>query len=97
MSTHGAILYGFYETPPLDVEVTWSETHDAFVQSRHHEVKFLNSCKSRIVNSHFNNAVLRVLLQLVFFAPMFFSPSTIYSSLKILKVFSNIFLHEDGT
>lgn len=34
-SKNGPMLYGFYETPPLDVEITWSETHKAFIQSNY--------------------------------------------------------------
>ncbi|PON85487.1 Zinc finger, RING/FYVE/PHD-type [Trema orientale] len=26
----GPVLYGFYEPPPLDVELTWTETHNTF-------------------------------------------------------------------
>ncbi|PSS09491.1 E3 ubiquitin-protein like [Actinidia chinensis var. chinensis] len=36
-SKHGPILYGFYDTPPLDVEATWSETHSTFIQSNNHK------------------------------------------------------------
>ncbi|PSR86168.1 E3 ubiquitin-protein like [Actinidia chinensis var. chinensis] len=36
-SKQGPILYGFYETPPLDVEVAWSEAHSTFVQSNYHK------------------------------------------------------------
>lgn len=38
-SKNGPMLYGFHETPPLDVEITWSETHKAFIQSNYHEAK----------------------------------------------------------
>lgn len=34
-SRHGLMLYGLYETPPLDIEVNWSEMHNAFVSSDH--------------------------------------------------------------
>ncbi|KAA8543732.1 hypothetical protein F0562_022091 [Nyssa sinensis] len=36
-SKHGPMLYGFYEPPPLDVELKWSETHIAFIQSSFHK------------------------------------------------------------
>ncbi|KAH7836637.1 hypothetical protein Vadar_003789 [Vaccinium darrowii] len=47
-SKNGPMLYGFYETPPLDVEITWSETHKAFIQSNYHEEweYFLNTGSS---------------------------------------------------
>ncbi|KAI8523571.1 hypothetical protein RHMOL_Rhmol13G0084500 [Rhododendron molle] len=38
-SKHGSMLYGFYETPPLDVEIAWSETHKASIQSNYHKAK----------------------------------------------------------
>ncbi|KAG5515109.1 hypothetical protein RHGRI_036222 [Rhododendron griersonianum] len=38
-SKHGPMLYGFYETPPLDVEIAWSETHKASIQSNYHKAK----------------------------------------------------------
>ncbi|XAR60735.1 Ubiquitin--protein ligase [Bertholletia excelsa] len=36
-SKHGPMLYGFYDTPSLDTEITWSETHNAFIQSNYHK------------------------------------------------------------
>ncbi|KAL7264295.1 hypothetical protein ACSBR1_002282 [Camellia fascicularis] len=43
-SKHGPMLYGFYEPPPLDTEITWSETYNAFIQSAYHKewAYFLN-------------------------------------------------------
>ncbi|RVW56570.1 hypothetical protein CK203_086727 [Vitis vinifera] len=40
----GPMLYGFYEPPPLDVENTWFETHDASVEANFHKewIFFLN-------------------------------------------------------
>lgn len=40
----GPMLYGFYEPPPLDVEINWTETHNAFVPAIFHKelVYFLN-------------------------------------------------------
>lgn len=40
-SKHGPVLYGFDELPPLDVKITWSEAHVAFVEPGNHRVKFL--------------------------------------------------------
>ncbi|CAK9137010.1 unnamed protein product [Ilex paraguariensis] len=40
-SKHGPMLYGFNEPPPLDVKITWSETHNALIESSHHKAKFL--------------------------------------------------------
>lgn len=34
----GLMLYGFYETPPLDVYTTWSETYTVSVPSDSHKV-----------------------------------------------------------
>ncbi|XP_059660865.1 E3 ubiquitin-protein ligase APD2-like [Cornus florida] len=36
-SKHGAMLFAFYEPPPLDVEVTWSEMHKTVIQSSFHK------------------------------------------------------------
>lgn len=33
------MLYGFYTTPPLDVEIAWSETHDTLVQTNYHKAR----------------------------------------------------------
>ncbi|XP_038725898.1 E3 ubiquitin-protein ligase APD2-like isoform X2 [Tripterygium wilfordii] len=40
----GPVLHGFYEPPPLDTEITWSETHSAFIPVNFHKewVYFLN-------------------------------------------------------
>ncbi|KAL3617510.1 hypothetical protein CASFOL_037831 [Castilleja foliolosa] len=40
----GSIMYGFYKDPPLDVKVTWSETHRITLPSRTHKewVYYLN-------------------------------------------------------
>ncbi|GMY10591.1 E3 ubiquitin-protein ligase APD2-like isoform X2 [Fagus crenata] len=40
----GPMLYGFYKQPPLDVEITWTETHNTFVPASFHKelVYFLN-------------------------------------------------------
>lgn len=40
-SKHRPVLYGFDELPPLDVKITWSETHFVFVEPGNHRVKFL--------------------------------------------------------
>lgn len=37
------MLYGFNEVPPLDVLVTWSEKHDAIIESGDHKVKLLSA------------------------------------------------------
>ncbi|KAM7522072.1 hypothetical protein LguiA_011974 [Lonicera macranthoides] len=34
---HGPMLYGFHRTPPLDVEITWSESYDVVVESSYHK------------------------------------------------------------
>ncbi|XP_044482212.1 protein SMAX1-LIKE 6-like isoform X4 [Mangifera indica] len=36
-SSGSLILYGFHKPPPLDVEITWTETHNAVVQVDLHE------------------------------------------------------------
>jgi hypothetical protein len=36
----GPMLYGFYEPPPLDVEITWTETHNAIVPANFHKAHF---------------------------------------------------------
>ncbi|KAK9280355.1 hypothetical protein L1049_014044 [Liquidambar formosana] len=43
-SKTGPMLYGFYKPPPLDVKITWSETHDASIQASLHKewIFFLN-------------------------------------------------------
>lgn len=43
-SAPGSMIYGFTELPPLDVNVTWSEVHDAFIESNDHKewLFFLN-------------------------------------------------------
>ncbi|KAK9290588.1 hypothetical protein L1049_008759 [Liquidambar formosana] len=43
-SKPGLMLYGFNEPPPLDVASTWSETHNASIQSYSHKdwIYFLN-------------------------------------------------------
>lgn len=33
----GPILYGFYKPPPLDVEITWTQKHDAVVPKDFHK------------------------------------------------------------
>ncbi|XP_059626488.1 E3 ubiquitin-protein ligase APD2-like isoform X2 [Cornus florida] len=33
----GLMLFGFYEPPSLDVEITWSETHNAFIESSYNK------------------------------------------------------------
>ncbi|KAF5446724.1 hypothetical protein F2P56_032326 [Juglans regia] len=40
----GTMLYGFYKPPPLDVEIGWTETHNAFVPANFHKewIYFLN-------------------------------------------------------
>ncbi|XP_042514818.1 E3 ubiquitin-protein ligase APD2-like isoform X2 [Macadamia integrifolia] len=40
----GPILYGFYKTPPLDVETSWSQTHNLSIPSDFHKewIYFLN-------------------------------------------------------
>ncbi|KAM4095369.1 hypothetical protein ACJW30_08G024400 [Castanea mollissima] len=40
----GPVLYGFYKPPPLDVEITWTETHNIFVPATFHEylIYYLN-------------------------------------------------------
>ncbi|XP_042959149.1 E3 ubiquitin-protein ligase APD2-like isoform X3 [Carya illinoinensis] len=40
----GPALYGFSKPPPLDVETTWNETHNAFVPANFHKewIYFLN-------------------------------------------------------
>lgn len=40
----GPILYGFYKPPPLDVEITWTQQHDAVVPKDFHKewALFLN-------------------------------------------------------
>ncbi|XP_062171747.1 E3 ubiquitin-protein ligase APD2-like isoform X2 [Alnus glutinosa] len=40
----GPMLYGFYKPPPLDIEITWTETHNAFVPAtfRKELLYFLN-------------------------------------------------------
>ncbi|XP_047312338.1 E3 ubiquitin-protein ligase APD2-like [Impatiens glandulifera] len=43
-SRNGLMLYGFYDIPPLDTEVTWSETHNMLIPSNFHKdwAHFLN-------------------------------------------------------
>ncbi|KAF8369568.1 hypothetical protein HHK36_032412 [Tetracentron sinense] len=38
-SKTGPILYGFYGTPPLNVETTWSESHNASVPANVHKAR----------------------------------------------------------
>ncbi|KAF2312561.1 hypothetical protein GH714_035070 [Hevea brasiliensis] len=40
----GPVLYGFYKNPPLDVEITWTETHNSVVPIDFHKewAHFLN-------------------------------------------------------
>lgn len=35
------MVYGFPRPPPLDVEISWVETHDAFAPANFHKVKWL--------------------------------------------------------
>ncbi|XP_077214451.1 E3 ubiquitin-protein ligase APD2-like [Tasmannia lanceolata] len=36
-SQHAPMLYGFVKPPPLDVETTWSETHNAYIMANFHQ------------------------------------------------------------
>uniref|UniRef100_A0A2P2MH09 RING-type domain-containing protein n=1 Tax=Rhizophora mucronata TaxID=61149 RepID=A0A2P2MH09_RHIMU len=44
-SKAGPMLYGFYEPPPLDTAINWTETHEAIVPANFHKewVYFLNN------------------------------------------------------
>ncbi|GAV66614.1 zf-C3HC4_3 domain-containing protein [Cephalotus follicularis] len=44
LKSAGPTLYGFYKRPPLDVEINWTDTHDAFVPVNFHKewIYFLN-------------------------------------------------------
>lgn len=44
----GPILYGFYNPPPLDVEVHWTERHNAIIPANYHKefIYFLNEGSS---------------------------------------------------
>ncbi|KAL6967679.1 hypothetical protein U1Q18_033485 [Sarracenia purpurea var. burkii] len=36
-SKHGLMLYGFYDTPPLDIEITWSEMYNKLIEPNYHK------------------------------------------------------------
>lgn len=40
----GPMLYGFYKPPPLDVEITWNQTHMAVVPIDFHKAKVSHIC-----------------------------------------------------
>lgn len=37
----GPMFYGFSKPPPLDVEIAWTETHNAFVPANFQKAHFL--------------------------------------------------------
>jgi len=38
-SEQGVMLYGFHKPPPLDVQTTWSQTHNVTVPANFHKVR----------------------------------------------------------
>ncbi|KAF8394921.1 hypothetical protein HHK36_018860 [Tetracentron sinense] len=59
----GPILYGFYKPPPLDVETTWSETHNVSIPANVHKARpFPTNC-----SLFFAQSVSFIALHIVFF------------------------------
>ncbi|CAB4315165.1 unnamed protein product [Prunus armeniaca] len=65
ISSPGPVLYGFYNTPPLDTETTWSETHTVSVPADSHQewIYFLNGGSQISISYSVYSSVFLIIAQ----------------------------------